>query len=90
MATPVVLHATNNVVVHLAPAAVVAKVSRSVPSAARELDVAQHCAALGAPVVSPAEGIEPRVYDDDAERQHAEHHLARAIVAARALAGGAP
>lgn len=40
MATPVVLHATNNVVVHLVPAAVVAKVSRSVPVAARELDVA--------------------------------------------------
>lgn len=38
--TPVVLHATNNVVVHLMPAAVVAKVSRSVPVAAREADVA--------------------------------------------------
>lgn len=58
---PRVLSASNNVVVHLAPAALVAKVAaawRREPSRrdrlARELDVASHATARGAPLVAPS------------------------------------
>ncbi len=57
---PLVLSASNNVVVHLAPAPLVAKVAAEwKPEAsrrrlARELDVAGHATARGAPVVAPS------------------------------------
>jgi Ser/Thr protein kinase RdoA (MazF antagonist) len=53
---PVVLQDTNNVVVHLAPGPVVAKVGRWPHSAEvleREVRVARHLASVGAPVAAP-------------------------------------
>ena len=61
---PRVLHDANNVVVHLAPSRVVAKVSAA-PGAgccsklATELAVARHLALAGAPVVAPSEDLPP-------------------------------
>ena len=55
---PVPLRSTNNVVVWLSPTPVVAKVSRGRnASLRRELQVALELSALGAPVVSAAQGV---------------------------------
>ena len=65
---PRVLHRANNTVVHLAPAPVVAKIDtsnwtgRTGVSLARELSLALHLDARGAPAVRPAADISPRVH----------------------------
>jgi len=62
---PIVLQDWNNTIVHLAPASVVAKVSTSPLGQAgsraltRELAVALHLAAAGAPVVPPSSELPP-------------------------------
>lgn len=65
---PVVLKDSNNTVVHLAPAPVVAKVATSIikrPNASslgHELNVALHLAGACAPIVPPSGEIPPTVY----------------------------
>lgn len=67
-AAPVVLHDSNNTVLHLAPAPVVAKVFTSIISrtdgmaAARELDVAQYAANRGASVAEPSDLVPAHVH----------------------------
>jgi Ser/Thr protein kinase RdoA (MazF antagonist) len=64
---PVVLREAWHVLVHLSPLPIVARVSTSLPfpegprpdDLVRELDVAAHAARAGAPVVPPAEEVEP-------------------------------
>jgi hypothetical protein len=69
---PVVLHDGSNLLVHLAPAPVVARVPNVTgavrPGAAwleREVAVAGHLARRGAPVVGPAPGVDPGPHDHD-------------------------
>lgn len=67
---PVVLRAAWQVLVHLRPAPVVARVSSNAPGTdpedvVRELDVARHAAALGAPVVEPSELVDPGPHEHD-------------------------
>ncbi|HEY7136900.1 MAG TPA: phosphotransferase [Acidimicrobiia bacterium] len=64
---PVVLQRSNNVVVWLRPAPVVVKVMRSTPeraAAARQLEIACHCAARGAPVSVPSDQVPCEVSGD--------------------------
>jgi hypothetical protein len=64
---PVVLRDAWHVIVHLWPAPVVARVSSSIPfpeganpdDIARELAVASHAARVGAPVIPPADHVDP-------------------------------
>lgn len=62
---PEILKDSNNTIVHLVPAPLVAKVGTShfrpvaLESLERELSVAQHLASKGAPVVRPASGVPP-------------------------------
>jgi Ser/Thr protein kinase RdoA (MazF antagonist) len=64
---PIVPRDAWHVLVHLAPAPVVARVSNGVPypegphpdDVVRELHVARHAVRAGAPVVPPAEGVDP-------------------------------
>jgi hypothetical protein len=66
-AEPVVLRDAWHVLLHLRPAAIVARVSSGIPFPAgpmaedvvRELAVARHAARAGAPVVPPAEAVDP-------------------------------
>ena len=69
---PVVLHDGSNLLVHLKPAPVVARVPNvtgAVRAGAdwleREVAVAGHLARCGAPVVAPAPGVEPGPHDHD-------------------------
>ena len=70
---PVVLRDAWHVLVHLAPAPVVARVSTSLdwpggPSpddVVRELAVASHAAARGAPVVPPSDELDPGPHEQD-------------------------
>src|SRR5690242_3036440 len=69
---PVVLHDGSNLLVHLRPAAVVARVPNVTgavrPGAGwleREVAVAGHLARCGAPVVGPAPDVEPGPHDHD-------------------------
>src|SRR5438445_9631873 len=81
---PRVLHDLTNVIVHLEPAPVVARVAsvfRDGERAALQVELANHDAALGAPVVAPSDLLPPvphevdgrvitfwRWYDHDRER----------------------
>lgn len=64
---PVVLRAAWHVLVHLRPLPIVARVSSELPfpqgpkpdDVVRELEVASHAARLGAPVVAPADAVDP-------------------------------
>jgi hypothetical protein len=61
---PVVLREAWNVLVHLPPLPVVARVSSGAPgvdadSVVRELEVARHAARAGAPIVEPSELLDP-------------------------------
>jgi len=64
---PTVLRAAWHVLVHLKPLPVVARVSSSIPFPAgphqedvtRELDVARHAVRAGAPVIPPADSVDP-------------------------------
>src|SRR5262247_2566735 len=63
---PVILADSNNTIVWLAPAPIVAKVGTShfrdaeLESVTRELAVAAHLSRLGAPVIAPAGGLQAR------------------------------
>jgi len=63
-----VLHDANNVVVHLAPSPVVAKLCPATPGdrgwrkLAVELEIARHLVSAGAPVVGPSPDLEPGPY----------------------------
>src|SRR5690348_16724950 len=63
-----VLHDANNVVVHLAPSPVVAKICRSSfgghgwRKLATELEIARHLVRAGAPVVGPSPELPPGPY----------------------------
>ncbi|MDQ3817389.1 MAG: aminoglycoside phosphotransferase family protein [Acidobacteriota bacterium] len=65
---PVILKDSNNTVIHLSPAPVVAKVATStlrkqnISNLGHELNVALHLADSGAPVVPPSAEIPPAVY----------------------------
>lgn len=62
---PVVLKDSNNTIIHLAPAPVVAKVATSTLRKSylkHELEIALHLADLGAPIVPPSSEIPPAVY----------------------------
>ena len=64
---PVLLRSTNNLVVHLAPAPVVAKVGRLADeegesALAHELAVGLHLARLGAPIAEPSPDLPPGVH----------------------------
>jgi len=65
---PTVLKDSNNTVIHLAPAPVVAKVATSslrkqdVSYLKHELNIALHLADLGAPIVPPSAEIPPAIY----------------------------
>jgi Ser/Thr protein kinase RdoA (MazF antagonist) len=67
---PAILKDSNNTVVHLAPAPVVAKVSTSLlrkqhaSNLEHELNVALHLAGRGAPIVPPSGELPPAVYRD--------------------------
>jgi Phosphotransferase enzyme family len=70
--TPVVLHDGSNLLVHLSPAPVVARVPAVTgivrPGAAwlrREVAVAGHLARCGAPVVAPAREVDPGPHEHD-------------------------
>jgi hypothetical protein len=56
------LRSTNNIVVWLHPAGLVAKIHADHPAAGRELTVATALAGVGAPVVAPALGIGDRLH----------------------------
>jgi Ser/Thr protein kinase RdoA (MazF antagonist) len=67
---PVVLRDAWHVLVHLAPAPVVARVSSDAPTmapqdVARELAVARHAASAGAPVVPPTDLFDPGPHEHD-------------------------
>jgi Phosphotransferase enzyme family len=69
---PVLLHDLSNVLVHLSPAPVVARVSTSTglvrpgdASLGRELALASHLAAAGAPAVRPSGEIDPGPHEQD-------------------------
>jgi phosphotransferase family enzyme len=64
-----VLHDANNVVVHLAPSPVVAKICLSAPGGAScklaaELDVARHLERAGAPIVPPSHELPDQTYEE--------------------------
>lgn len=65
---PVLLKDSNNTIVHLAPAPVVAKVAapstreQNVSNLRHELNVALHLKGSGAPIVPPSDDIPPAVY----------------------------
>src|SRR5688500_19880900 len=63
---PVLLKDSNNTIIHLAPAPVVAKVAtskvRKPSNLAHELNVALHLANVGAPIVPPSMKIPPSTY----------------------------
>jgi hypothetical protein len=91
----VVLHDANNVVVHLAPSPIVAKVctgsadSRGSHKLAAELEVARHLVRAGAPVVAPSPELPERTHSEGGYvmtfwRHH--HHDAEAPVCGRAAA----
>jgi Ser/Thr protein kinase RdoA (MazF antagonist) len=91
---PVVLADGANVVVHLSPAPVVAKVAASTtavrPAAAwlqRELDVAQFLAGRGAPVMTPSPEVPATVHHGDGQVMSFWRYL---IPSGRPLAGGGP
>jgi phosphotransferase family enzyme len=68
---PKVLHDANNIVVHLAPSPIVAKVCRATPGdrgwckLAAELDIADHLVGAGAPVVVPSPELPAGPYSED-------------------------
>src|SRR5215472_12094916 len=67
---PVLLRSTNNLVVHLAPAPVVAKVARlsrgdGESAFRRELAVALHLARQGAPIAGPSTALPGEVHEVD-------------------------
>jgi hypothetical protein len=70
---PVVLRAAWHILVHLRPLPVVARVSSSLPfpeganadDVVRELEVAAHAAAAGAPVIPPADEVDPGPHRHD-------------------------
>ena len=65
---PVLLKDSNNTVIHLAPAPVVAKVATSTikrrngSNLEHELNIALHLAGLSAPIVPPSDEIPPAIY----------------------------
>jgi hypothetical protein len=64
-----VLHDANNVVVHLAPSPVVAKICRSAAGGgccklAAELEVALHLERVGAPIAPPSHELPVRTYEE--------------------------
>jgi hypothetical protein len=65
---PAILKDSNNTVIHLAPAPVVAKVATSilrkqdVSNLKHELNIALHLADVGAPIVPPSAEVPPAVY----------------------------
>jgi hypothetical protein len=59
---PIVLHASNNVVVHLSPSPIVAKVTTASERLAHELAVAEHLAAEGAPTAEPSSDLPLKVH----------------------------
>jgi Ser/Thr protein kinase RdoA (MazF antagonist) len=70
---PVLLRSTNNLVVHLAPAPVVAKVGRLTSDQGglalrKELAVALHLAALGAPIAAPSPVLPAVVHEVGEQR----------------------
>lgn len=95
---PVVIRDATNVLVHLAPAPVVARISlffgavRGPEHAQRELDVATFLAHVGAPVAPPSRDVEPGPHDRDGFRitfwalvQHDRDTWLDAAAAGRAL-----
>jgi Phosphotransferase enzyme family len=63
---PRVLHDLTNVIVHLEPAPVVARVARVFHDrerAARQVELANHAASLGAPVAAPSDLLPPGPHD---------------------------
>jgi len=67
---PVVLRSAWHVLVHLQPLPLVARVTSGAPGVdpedvARELDIARHLVAAGAPVVEPSDLLDPGPYELD-------------------------
>jgi hypothetical protein len=67
---PVVLRSAWNVLLHMAPLPLVARVASGAPGVdpqdvVRELDVARHLAAAGAPVVRPSDLLDPGPHERD-------------------------
>jgi hypothetical protein len=90
-----VLHDANNVVVHLAPSPVVAKLCPAAPGSRAwrklgiELDVARHLASAGAPVVGPSPELPPGPHAQGAYAMtfwRYQDHDPRAAAAGRAAA----
>jgi Ser/Thr protein kinase RdoA (MazF antagonist) len=92
-----VLHDANNVVVHLAPSPVVAKICRSTLHGrgrlAAELEAALHLDRLGAPIVPPSHELPVQPYEEDGyavtfwqHHAHDPHATVSEIAAGRALA----
>jgi Ser/Thr protein kinase RdoA (MazF antagonist) len=63
--SPVSLRSTNNIVVWLKPSPVVAKLSRTRTTAAKELGIAVALADRRAPIVTPAPGVGGELYEVD-------------------------
>jgi hypothetical protein len=91
----VVLHDANNIVVHMAPSPIVAKVctgsadSRGSHKLAAELEVARHLVCAGAPVVGPSHELPERTHSEGGcvmtfWRHH--RHDADAVICGRAAA----
>jgi hypothetical protein len=80
---PVILADGANVIVHLSPAPVVAKVAASTPAVRpdnvawlqRELDVVQFLAARGVPVMAPSPEVPPVVYHGDGQMMSFWYYL---------------
>jgi Ser/Thr protein kinase RdoA (MazF antagonist) len=93
---PVVLRAAWHVLLHLRPSPVVARVSvRPVPGGpkpedvVRELAVASHAARNGAPVIPPADGIDPGPHRHDGHVVAFWRHIALSTDPEPAMAGRA-
>jgi hypothetical protein len=80
---PVVLRQAWHVLVHLAPSAVVARVSTAIPfpegpkadDVVRELHVARHAAQAGAPVIPPTDDPDPGPHDREGHVVTFWHHV---------------
>lgn len=93
-----VVHDSNNVVVHLAPSPVMAKVCPSTAGCGRsklaaELDAAVHLERVGAPIVGPSQELSVEVHEEDGyaitfwrHQAHDPQAIVPEVAAAEALA----